>query len=144
MEAMSWARTGWMRSLAVAAVLVSGGAGCAAEEGKDQGTDTAGASEGKCAYVVEYEGRTYLDVRDRPSAGADGEAFTVGGELGTGVLPGCDESGGADGTEEPEKVTVYEVEGVDPEVAVAAGGTPEDALLVAVEGARLPTSDATS
>ncbi len=63
--------------------------------------------------------------------------FTVGENLGTGLLPGCDESGPVDGAEEPDRVTVYKVEGVDPAVAVAAGETPGKAVLVAVDGADL-------
>jgi hypothetical protein len=143
MEAMSWVRSGWARSLAVAAVLICGGAGCAAEEEPGAGAD-GGAAEAKCAYVVEYQGRSYLDVRGRLSAEVTGEDFTVGEKLGTGLLPGCDDSGGAGGTEEPGKVSVYQVQGVDPQLAVAAGRIPEEAVLVAVEGARLPSPTATS
>ncbi|MFE9818920.1 DUF6281 family protein [Streptomyces sp. NPDC005773] len=95
----------------------------------------AGGSSSKCVYLVEYEGRSYLDLRGLTAA--DGK-FTVGKDLGTGLLPGCDDSGGADGTEEAEKVTVFEVVGIDPALAVAAGTSPADAVLVAVEGADLP------
>ncbi|MFE7213725.1 DUF6281 family protein [Streptomyces sp. NPDC001698] len=123
-----------MRTLAVAAVLVVGVTGCT-------GLKAGGASEAKCAYVVKYEGRSYLDVRGQSVTDTK---FTVGKSLGAGLLPGCDESGEVDGTEKPEKVTVYEVKGVDPAVAVAAGKTPGEAVLVAVQGADLTSLDAAS
>ncbi|MGW4824751.1 DUF6281 family protein [Streptomyces sp. NPDC004227] len=123
-----------MRTLAVAAVLVVGGTGC------DGGLKT-GVSDAKCAYLVKYEGRSYFDVGGQLVTDTK---FTVGKSLGAGLLPGCDESGEVDGTEKSEKVTVYEVEGIDPAVAVAAGKTPGEAVLVAVQGADLPSVDAAS
>lgn len=123
----------WAGALAGAMALMA--AGC------DGGLEAGGASEGKCAYVVKYEGRSYLDERGRSTTD---RKFTVGESLGTGLLPGCDESGGADGAEAPEKVTVYEVEGIAPAVAVAAGKTPAEAVLVAVQGADLAPLDAAS
>lgn len=120
----------WTSTLGLAAVLVAGMTGC--EGGLD-----AGGSSSKCVYLVTYEGRSYTDVRGLSAA--DGK-FAVGKDLGTGLLPGCDDSGGSDGVEE-EKVTVYEVVGIDPAVAVAAGASPDDAVLVAVEGADLPSLD---
>lgn len=142
MEPKPRLRSGWMRTLAVAAVLVVGGTGCMTEtEGEsDEGLKAGGASEEKCAYLVKYEGRSYLgstlDTTDKE--------FTVGEDLGTGLLPGCRESGLVDGTEKPEEVTVYQVEGIDPEFAVAAGETPGEAVLVAVQGADLTSLDAAS
>ncbi|MEU6010706.1 DUF6281 family protein [Streptomyces sp. NPDC047453] len=118
----------------MAAVLVVGGTGC-------EGLKANGASDAKCGSLVKYEGRSYLDVRGRS---VTDKKFTVGKNLGTGLLPGCDESGEVDGTENPEKVTVYEVEGIDPAVAVAAGKTPGDAVLVAVQDADLTSLDAAS
>ncbi|WP_237409572.1 DUF6281 family protein [Streptomyces sp. M2CJ-2] len=77
----------------------------------------------------------------REGAVGDRRGVHIGKDLGTGLLPGCDESGEVDGTEKPEKVTVYEVEGIDPAVAVAAGKTPGEAVLVAVQGADLTSLD---
>ncbi|MFB7107794.1 DUF6281 family protein [Streptomyces sp. NPDC056190] len=131
----------WTRTLAVAAVLVVGVTGCTTKGESDGGLMAGGASEAKCAYLVKYEGRSYLDVRGRSVTDKE---FTVGKDLGTGLLPGCDESGEVDGTEKPEEVTVYEVEGIDPKVAVAAGATPGEAVLVAVQGADLTSLDAAS
>lgn len=127
MDVKSWAWT-WTRTLGPAVVLVAGGVGCGGDTG---GGGVFGAS---CAYVVKYEGRSYLDVWGRP---ASDKGFTVGEGLGTGLLPRCDDSGGSDGTDEGEEVTVYEVEGIDPTLAVAAGTSPDEAMLVAVEGADL-------
>ncbi|MGW3495631.1 DUF6281 family protein [Streptomyces sp. NPDC001020] len=125
----------WTRTLAVAAVLVVGGTGC------DGGIKAGGTSEAKCAYLVKYEGLSYLDVRGRS---VTDKKFTVGKNLGTGLLPGCNDTGEVDGTGKPERVTVYEVEGIDPAVAVAAGKTPGEAVLVAVQGADLTSLDAAS
>ncbi|MEU1348846.1 DUF6281 family protein [Streptomyces sp. NPDC005795] len=121
----------WKSTLGLAAVLVAGVTGC-------EGGFDAGGSSSKCAYLVKYEGRSYLDVSGLVAADAK---FTVGKSLGTGLLPACDDTGGGDGTEEAEEVTVYEVDGIDPAVAVAAGATPADAVLVAVEGVDLPSLD---
>ncbi|MCW5254692.1 DUF6281 family protein [Streptomyces sp. SHP 1-2] len=140
MEAKLGARA-WLGALAVAVVVVAGGTGCTTGADGDGGPEADGVSEAKCAYLVKYEERSYLDVRGRA---ADEREFTVGKSLGTGLLPGCHESGEVDGTEEPERVTVYEVEGVDPAVAVAAGESPGKAVLVAVEGADLESLDVTS
>ncbi|MEU8538821.1 DUF6281 family protein [Streptomyces sp. NPDC048717] len=129
----------WTRALAVVAVLAGVGTGC--DDGLRASDAGEGASETKCAYVVTYEGRSYLDVRGRSETGTK---FTVGKDLGTGLLPGCEESGGAGAAEKPEKVTVFEVKGVDPAVAVAAGPNPGEAVLVAVEGADLTSLDAAS
>jgi Family of unknown function (DUF6281) len=125
-----------LRAAVLTAAVAVGGVGCAGS-GEEGATDVdTPVSEPKCAYRVTYEGRSYLDVRGRP--GLDRE-FTVGKDLGTGLLPGCPESGGADGTEKPEKVSVYEVKGIATTIAVAAGETRDEAVLVAVEGAD-PTS----
>ncbi|MFD7713039.1 DUF6281 family protein [Streptomyces sp. NPDC059785] len=123
----------WTRTLAVAAVLVAGGTGCDGHA-EVNGAAVDDAPEAKCAYLVQYEGRSYLDVR---GGATTDPKFTVGKSLGTGLLPGCDESDEADGTQKPEKVSVYEVEGIDAAVAVAAGNSPEEAVLVAVRNADL-------
>jgi Family of unknown function (DUF6281) len=136
MEARPRVRSGWLRTLSVAAVLVVGGTGCTTQGESDGGLQAGGAAEASCAYLVKYEGRSYTDV--------SGKEFTPGKSLGTGLLPWCDDSGGADGTEKPEEVTVYEVEGIDPKAAVAAGETPGEAVLVAVRGADLTSLDAAS
>ena len=101
--------------------------------GCDGSLEAGGTTAAQCAYLMEYDGRTYLDA-DAGGPYTDTE-FTVGKHLGTGLLPACNDTGRTDGTEKSEKVAVYEVEGIDPAVAVAAGTTPDEARLVAVRGA---------
>ncbi|MDW4908990.1 DUF6281 family protein [Streptomyces sp. ADMS] len=95
---------------------------------------SSGADEGaaSCAYLIRYEGRTYQDVAN--------VEFTIGQHLGDATLPACNDTGGQDDAQESgTTLTAYEVDGISPKVAVAVGGTPEDAVLVAVRsGTELP------
>ncbi|MFE9853244.1 DUF6281 family protein [Streptomyces sp. NPDC005576] len=94
---------------------------------------SSGSSEGgsaSCAYRVAYEGRIYRDVSK-----TDGP---VGKKLGSATVPPCEENDGGDEAEQ-EVVTVYEIDGVDPGIAVAVGDTPDGTRTVAAySGTRLP------
>ncbi|MFD5103623.1 DUF6281 family protein [Streptomyces albidochromogenes] len=92
-----------------------------------------GESASSCAFVVEYENRTYSDV-----ANVD---FTVGAEIGTAALPPCDDTpnDNDDGRTTPASTTAYAVEGLDPSIAIAVDDAPSDVLLVSVDrGKELP------
>ncbi|MFG3013023.1 DUF6281 family protein [Streptomyces cinerochromogenes] len=100
------------------AAMVASAAACTS--GSDTSDETA-----SCAYQVTYKGRTYRDV-----ANVD---FTVGDKLGTATKPPCDDTGGQDEDPEPATTrTAYAVNGISPEVAIAVGSTPDDAMFVAV------------
>ncbi|MGW6910593.1 DUF6281 family protein [Streptomyces sp. NPDC054940] len=104
------------RRLIVPALLLSAAVGC---------TESGGAAEALCAYVVTYEGRSYLDA-----ANID---FTVGERLGTATIPECDDTPNDPGGTVPEgRITAYAVEGTDPAVAIAVGDTPAEATLMKV------------
>lgn len=98
------------------------------------GCGSSGSEEGEgsasCAYEVVYEGRTYGDVAN--------VRFEVGQKLGTATLPACDDTN--DGAEEsPTESTAYAVKGLDPEIALAVGETPGEAIFVAINpGKSLP------
>ncbi|MFF8731762.1 DUF6281 family protein [Streptomyces sp. NPDC015171] len=106
-----------MRVLLIAAVAASA---AACTSGGDTSDDSA-----SCAYRVTYKGRTYRDV-------ANAE-FTVGSKLGTATKPPCDDTGSQNEDAEPATTkTAYVVNGVSPELAIAVGSAPDDAMLVAV------------
>ncbi|WP_369273050.1 DUF6281 family protein [Streptomyces sp. R11] len=102
------------RRLLMAALLVTAAVGC---------TEAGGAAEASCAYVVTYANRSYPDV-----ANTD---FTVGKKLGTATIPACDDTPNdpPDAVGE-QRITAYAVEGMDPAVAIAVGGTPTGAILM--------------
>jgi hypothetical protein len=79
-------------------------------------TDPAGGGVvASCIAGFTWNGRLY--ARD---AGELEQRFESGEELGHGVEPGCNDTGG---NLEPDKdVTVVRIKGVDPEVAVARPG----------------------
>ncbi|MEU1087823.1 DUF6281 family protein [Streptomyces sp. NPDC005892] len=93
------------------------------------GSSSEGGSA-SCAYRVAYEGRIYRDVSK-----TDGP---VGKKLGSATVPPCEENDDGDEAEQ-EVVTVYEIDGVDPGIAVAVGDTPDGTRTVAAySGTRLP------
>ncbi|MGX1547376.1 DUF6281 family protein [Streptomyces adustus] len=118
---MSWVG----RAMTLAAVLVSAVA-CTA------GSSSDGEESGSCAYRILYQDRTYRDVAN--------VEFTVGKKLGDATEPPCDDTGGQDTPEASGTTeTVYEVDGISPEVAVAVGDTPDEAEFVAAySGTTLP------
>ncbi|WP_128433345.1 DUF6281 family protein [Streptomyces cyaneus] len=107
------------RRLIMTSLLLAAAVGCAESGG------TGGSPAASCAYLVTYDGRTYLDV-----ANVD---FTVGEKLGTATIPACDDTPNDAGNTVPEgRITAYEVEGTDPAVAIAVGDTPAEATLMKV------------
>lgn len=65
-----------------------------------------------CAAILRYDGRGY-DGYGEPARMPE-----PGDRIGTGILPGCDDSGGQDPVEPPKEVDVYRYPGIDAEVAV--------------------------
>ncbi len=99
----------------LAAVTVTASVACTSSSG---GVESASS----CAFLVDYETRRYSEV-----ANVD---FTVGEKLGTATHPPCDDTPNNDddgSTATP--TTAYEVEGLDPGVAIAVGGTPQRCCL---------------
>ncbi|MGV9502062.1 DUF6281 family protein [Streptomyces sp. NPDC003642] len=109
---------------AVAAVAAALSAGCAPSS-PDGGAQPAPS----CAYVVEYDGRTYL--------GREETTVPLGRSLGPATRPACDDTpGDGDDGEGPVATTAYAVRGVDPAVAVAVaedGGTHRLVVAESVE-----------
>ncbi|MFG3716255.1 DUF6281 family protein [Streptomyces massasporeus] len=118
-------------SLLLAAALASLSVGCTSVSSPDDDTDdTDGARPApSCAYVVEYDGRTYL-----------GRAETdvpVGKSLGAATRPACDDTpGDGDDGEGPALMTAFAVRGVDPAVAVAVAEDPGEYRLVVADSVR--------
>ncbi|MFH9015972.1 DUF6281 family protein [Streptomyces sp. NPDC017943] len=94
--------------------------------------ESGAQAEASCAYVVDYDGRRYVDrvATDVP----------VGQRLGTATRPVCDDTpGDGDDGEGPAPVTAFAVRGVDPAVAVAVAEEPGAyRLVVADSGEQLP------
>ncbi|NEE12627.1 hypothetical protein G3M58_40005 [Streptomyces sp. SID7499] len=115
-------------SLLLAAALASLSVGCTSVSSPDDDTDGA-RSAPSCAYVVEYDGRTYL-----------GRAETdvpVGKSLGAATRPACDDTpGDGDDGEGPALMTAFAVRGVDPAVAVAVAEDPGEYRLVVADSVR--------
>ncbi|WP_206341691.1 DUF6281 family protein [Streptomyces ureilyticus] len=90
------------------------------------GDGDGGESASSCAFLVDYENRTYSDV-----ANVD---FTVEDKLGPATLPPCDDTPNDDddGRATPTSTTAYAVEGLNPSIAIAVGEEPGDARFVAV------------
>jgi hypothetical protein len=125
-EVLAAGRGRFVRVLSAAAVVAVSVGGCTSVSG-------GGDSAASCAFLVEYENRTYSDV-----ANID---FTVGDELGAATLPTCDDTPNDhdDGETAPAATTAYAVEGLDPSIAIAVGGAPDDVVLVAVRsGTEIP------
>ncbi|MFF9114072.1 DUF6281 family protein [Streptomyces massasporeus] len=115
-------------SLLLAAALASLSVGCSSVSSPDDDTDGARPAP-SCAYVVEYDGRTYL-----------GRAETyvpVGKSLGAATRPACEDTPG-DGDEEegPALMTAFAVRGVDPSVAVAVAEDPGEYRLVVADSVK--------
>ncbi|MFI9341207.1 DUF6281 family protein [Streptomyces sp. NPDC052773] len=106
-----------MKAVRGPAVLLLALTGCAAGE-------SAGDAAGACAYLVRYEGRTYMD--------RGGDDFEVAERIGTAVLPPCDDTpnDGDPGAATP--IRAYRVVGWDPGKAIAVGTSPGDAVFVRV------------
>ena len=98
-------------------------AGCGGSEPQGVATYSPTGTTGSDGAVVEasciagfnWNGRFY--ARD---GGELEQPVEIGGELGQGVEPGCNDTG--EGAEPNQEVTVLRIKGVDPEVAVARQG----------------------
>ncbi|WP_309098072.1 DUF6281 family protein [Streptomyces sp.] len=118
-SSLSWA-------LPVTAVVVLLSTGCAPSS-----PDDGAQPEASCAYVVEYDGRTYL--------GGTETSVPLGRPLGPATVPACDDTPGDGDGEGPVLTTAFAVRGVDPAVAVAvAEGTDAHRLVVASHVEDLP------
>ncbi|GAA1534860.1 hypothetical protein GCM10009730_50190 [Streptomyces albidochromogenes] len=96
-------------------------------------TGSDGESASSCAFLVEYENRTYSDVAN--------VNFTVGAKIGTATLPPCDDTpnDNDDGRTTPASTTAYAVKGLDPSIAITVDDAPSDVLLVSIKrGEELP------
>lgn len=69
-----------------------------------------GVAAGACARAVSYRGNTYYDLGVKVVPRASGPILT-------GILPGCDDGGGA-GAESGEEIELAQIEGVAPEIAL--------------------------
>ncbi|MGW7049681.1 DUF6281 family protein [Streptomyces avermitilis] len=106
-----------MRAVLAAAVLAALAVGCTPSDG-------GGVGAGSCDDVMEFDHHTYLSVGD--------VEFTVGAKAGAAGRPPCDDTGGASEEETRFDRTAYEVEGLDPGVAIAVGDSPDDARIYAL------------
>ncbi|MEV5357288.1 DUF6281 family protein [Streptomyces sp. NPDC052693] len=122
---MKAGRTTW--APAVVAVGAALSAGCAPSS-----PDGVARAAPSCAYVVEYDGRRYLDWEET--------TVPLGRSLGSTTRPACDDTpGDGDDGEGPVATTAFAVPGVDPAVAVAvAEGAGTHRLVVAESVEHLP------
>ena len=115
-------------SLLLAATLASLSVGCTPASSPDDDTDGARPAP-SCAYVVEYDGRTYL--------GREETDVPVGKSLGAATRPACDDTpGDGDEGEGPALMTAFAVRGVDPAVAVAVAEDPGAYRLVVADSVK--------
>ncbi|GGZ17701.1 hypothetical protein GCM10010365_42050 [Streptomyces poonensis] len=108
----------------MSAVAMVGAAGCTSSGSSGDG---GGDAAGSCAVRWTYEGHNYRSISNVD--------FQVGEKLGTVGKPSCDDTP-SDGEDEPapaDKSTAYAVEGLDTDVAIAVGDTPEKASLFALD-----------
>ncbi|MFJ3618732.1 DUF6281 family protein [Streptomyces iakyrus] len=111
-------------SLLLAAILAPLSVACTSVSSPDDDTDARPAPS--CAYVVEYDGRTYL--------GREETDVPVGKSLGAATRPPCDDTpGDGDDGEGPALVTAFAVRGVDPAVAIAVAEDPGAYRLVVAD-----------
>ncbi|GAA2242458.1 hypothetical protein GCM10010232_31850 [Streptomyces amakusaensis] len=113
--AVRMGRNRYVRALLVTALAVAA-AGCTKESSSPDGGGAAAAS---CAYVMRFADRTYQHQ--------DKVKFEVGEKVGTAHSIPCNDTG-QDSPQDPvTKSVAYAVEGLDPDVAVAIGDSPQDA-----------------
>jgi hypothetical protein len=82
-----------------------------------------GEGSGSCAYAVTFKGQSYLEAGP-----AD---FTAGPKVGTARLELCADTGGT--VSDSGAIAVYQVEGLDTDIAIAVGSAPGDLRLLAVK-----------
>jgi uncharacterized protein DUF6281 len=105
--------------------------GCGSTGNGSSGAETV-ISQAACAYIVEYEGRTYhgTGVRVAP---------TEGKPLGAVTNPPCRDTPDAPENDPAREVELAEIEGIAPEVAIIERGQLEVVLVAAdVDHDRLP------
>ncbi|MBO0919043.1 DUF6281 family protein [Streptomyces laculatispora] len=116
-----------MRTLLLAAALVTLSASCTTSSDSDGGESAA-----SCANDVTYQNRTY--------SGTHSAKITTWEKLGVATRAPCDDTPNddEDGRTEPT-TTAYAVEGVDPAIAIWVQDASDDVLFVAAEsGKELP------
>ena len=104
------------------ALAACGGKSPEASGGATTEVSGGGVASASCAMLVEYDGHTYLGT-------AVAAAPVVGGSLGNGTIPPCNDTGGAGTTIPAEQVEVTSVQGVPPSVAIMLAGR-NDVVLV--------------
>lgn len=81
-----------------------------------------GEGSGSCAYAVTFKGQSYLAVRQVD--------FTADSQVGTARRDLCADTGGT--ASDGGAIAVYQVEGLDTDIAIAVGSAPDDLRLLAV------------
>ncbi|MZF90082.1 DUF6281 family protein [Streptomyces sp. SID5643] len=105
----------------LAATLLSLSAGCTGAS-----PDAEARPQASCAYVIEYDSRTYL--------GREETDVPVGESLGSATRPACDDTpGDGDDGEGRALMTAFAVKGVDPAVAIAVAEDPGAYRLVVAD-----------
>jgi hypothetical protein len=119
-------------ALLAAAALAPLSVGCTSGPSSDDGDPDGARPAPSCAYVIEYDGRSYL--------GRGETDVPVGKSLGSATRPACDDTpGDGDDEEGPALMTAFTVRGVDPAVAIAvAEDTDRYRLVVADTVNELP------
>ncbi|MFD5862929.1 DUF6281 family protein [Streptomyces chartreusis] len=108
---MSWVGRG---SVAVALTVVAFTAvGCASEGDGANG-------ESLCASDFVYEGRTYVELSNIE--------FQVGQKLGTATSPSCQDTNDQAAEVPATRENAYAVSGISPDLAIAIGSSPEQAV----------------
>ena len=118
--------------LALPLALAACGGGGSTEVSGGQTTEATadGGVAASCAFQVHYDGHDYF--------GAAVKVAPVPGDtLGTGTFPPCNDTGGALPTIPAEEVSVAEIQGVPPSVAIMLPGRT-DVVLVRDDVEKLP------
>lgn len=113
------------------AAAVASAVSCTSSSGGG-GDEDNGHNSASCVNRVTYEKRIYKDLAN--------VTFKTGGRLGTVSSVPCDDTGNRDGSDEPvTKSTAYAVKGLDTDIAIAVGDTPDEAVFFTVDsGKKLP------
>lgn len=112
-------RTGRCTGLLATAAMAMPVAACTA------GGGGGGDGEASCADLCTYQAASYTGLGPNVK-------FTLGKKLGVATQTGCDDTGRGESEDPVRTETVYEVDGISPEDAIAIGDTPKTATLFAV------------
>ncbi|MFF7265843.1 DUF6281 family protein [Streptomyces sp. NPDC008159] len=98
----------------------------------DGDSGDSGATTAKCAFVLEYDGESYI--------GRAAEDLAMGAKVGTARAMHCDDTpGDTDATPEPEVYDAYEIKGLDPADAIAVRrSADEEPVFLTRLGEELP------